>query len=191
MNWVVWFWSEIREDDRRGRSRLGPAGKVRGRSVAASRLGKSRAGERKHTKPICSICCEEGGLISEIHQVHVCLPKLLLESPGVFFVWFFSLKAHAIFYPPCGKPLLGFFSPGILGFCSGMHVCGGVRSDRSTFSVYLPFPVPRGHSVNKRLGFLSLSSASIHFLLAERDCCNPFLRGNTHSRVFLLNLSLK
>lgn len=42
--------------------------------------------------------------------------------------------------------------------------------------------------VNKPVGFFSLRSISIHFLLVERDCWNP-LEEMTHSRVSSFKLS--
>lgn len=162
------------------RSELGPAGKVRGCSLSASCLGKSQ--ERKHSKPTRSICCEEGTDTRDSPDSHLLAQTAAWISCYFLFVFPESL-CH--FLPTTRQSTVVFLSfPGILGFCSGVHVSVGVRSDYSIFSIYLPSPMPCGHSVSKRLGFFSLSSISINFLLVERDCCNPFLRGNTHPRVF-------
>lgn len=107
-------------------------GKARGCSFLAPHLRKSPATERKHTKPTCFLCCEEGNDTRVTRFTSVCLNCYL----DLIFVF---LNAHAIFYPLCGKLLLFLSFPGIFGFCSRVGVGGELESDISISSTSLPF----------------------------------------------------
>lgn len=129
------------------------------------------------------------GPTPEIHQVPICLPKLL-HKPFLFCFWFWGF--FLVFFPPWDRslhhisthhvvgPCALFFFPWLLIFCSGL--CADVGRYGLTVQylafIYLFISCCVGIlSINE---FFSLSCTSIHFLLVERDCWNPsFFRGNT------------
>lgn len=155
------------------------AGKARGCSFLAPHLRKSSA----IPSPPASSAVKRG---LTLESPGSCLPEL--ES-HISFLFGFFLNTCDIFYPPCGKLLLFFL---FRWYFWGLSQGGGGRvaglmSDILISSIYLLFSCAVWALcllINSCLfGFFSLSFTSIHFLLAENGCWNPF-RENTHSRVF-------
>lgn len=142
MNWMVWFWSKIRDWwEGQGTFLFWP-------------YISDKAKPARESSPASSAV--KRGLMSETHQVSsVCLNCCLnLLEDFLAFWWFFSPENSCHLVPTKWKNKDEFFLS--LEF---WYVCAwgwrGLRSDNSMSSIYLLFTVTCGHFVNKWLGFFS------------------------------------